>query len=60
MKVRTIRQAVKEIHARDSDSAITEYRLRQLVLAGEIPSRKAGNRFLILLEDVAKYFGVEL
>lgn len=59
MRVRTIRQAVSEIRARDPDSAITEYFLRQLVTAGEIPSRKTGNRFLILLEDVANYFGVK-
>ncbi len=56
MKIRTIRQTVQELKRVDPKTAVSENFLRQAVLRGDIPSRRAGNRFLIDLEDVEKYF----
>lgn len=56
-RVRTIESAYKEIHKRDPGSNISRSYLRHLVVTGEIPSKKSGNRFLITLEDIDDYFG---
>lgn len=57
-KVRTIESAYKEIHKRDPNSGLSRSYLRKLVVSGEIPSKKSGNRYLITLEDINDYFGL--
>ena len=59
MKIRTIRQAFEEIKADDPKTAITEYRIRQMVIDGEIPSRKCGTKYLIDLDRLQRYLGGE-
>lgn len=56
MRIRTIAQAYKEIKAADPDTAITEYRIRQLVIDGVIPSTKSGAKYLIDLDTLQSYF----
>ena len=34
--------------------------IRQLVLHKEIPSRKAGSKYLVALDDVERYFGLTI
>ena len=46
----------KEIKESDSNTAITKHRLRKLVIDGEIPSVKAGDKYLIDLDNVDTYF----
>ena len=54
-KIRTINQAYDEIKSLDPDTAISRSRIRQLVKSGEIPSIKAGNRYLVSLRTVRTY-----
>lgn len=56
-KIRTIESAYKEIHKRDPKSNLSRSFLRKLVITGEIPSKKSGNRYLVTLEDIDDYFG---
>ena len=58
MRMRTIKEAAAELRAMDEKTAITEYRLRQLVLSGAVPSFQAGNKYLLnmdlLIEHISK------
>lgn len=56
MLIRTINQAYEEIKRNDPKSALTKNLLRKLVKDGTIPSVKSGNRQLISLEAVERYF----
>ena len=55
-KIRTIRQAAKEIKTADPNTAITKYFIRQLVINGEIPSKKSNSKSLINIQDIFDYF----
>lgn len=55
--IRTISGAAAEIKRNDPYSAITEYRIRQLVNENIIPFYPVGNRKLVNMEDVNNYFG---
>lgn len=54
--IRTISGAAEEIKRNDPYSAITEYRIRQLVNENIIPYFPVGNRKLVNIEDVINYF----
>lgn len=54
-KMRTIKEAVAEFHAADPATAITETYLRRLVVTGQVPHVKAGNKYLINM-DVLSHF----
>ena len=54
--IRTIKSAAEEIKRNDPNSAITEYRIRQLVNENSIPFIAVGNRRLINMEDLNNYF----
>lgn len=56
MRIRTIPQAYKEIKSADPDTAITEFRIRQLVIDGVIPSTKSGTKYLIDMDKLQSYF----
>ena len=56
MKLRTIDGAYNEILAADSNTALTKYRIRELVIKGVIPSRKSGNKYLLDMDALTKYF----
>ena len=56
MKLRTIEGAYAEMLAADSNTALTKYRIRQLVISGIIPSRKSGSKYLLDMDALTKYF----
>ena len=52
--------AADELRKRDPGCAISAHNIRQLVLHKEIPSRKAGSKYLVALDDVERYFGLTI
>lgn len=57
-KMRTIKEAYTELKQDDEKTAITQTGLRRLVNEGSIPSVKVGNKTLINMDNVYKYFGM--
>lgn len=55
MLIRTIEQAYRQIKEKDPDTAISKNYVRTLVKNGEIPSTKAGTKFLIDVEVLEAY-----
>ena len=51
-RMRTIKEAYKEITEKDKDTALTVTGLRRLVNEGEIPSVKVGNKTLIAMDNL--------
>lgn len=54
-RIRTIDKAFEEIRQADPNTCLTKYRIRQLVLNGDIPSQKAGNRYLFDLDRLIDF-----
>lgn len=54
-RMRTIKEAVAEIKALDSNTAVTVYHIRQQVLSGAIPCVNVGNKRLVNLDTVIEY-----
>lgn len=54
-QMRTINEAYKAIKEADPETALNPHALRRLVLNGDIPSVKSGNRYLIDLEGLQQY-----
>ena len=55
MKMRTIKEAHKELIDADPNCALTVSSLRRLISSGTIPSVKIGNRNLIDLDQIENY-----
>ena len=55
-RIRTIKAAFEEVKRLDPNTSLTEYRIRQLVVSGEIPSKKVGTKYTFNLEDLLSYF----
>lgn len=55
MRIRTIGMAYREIKAADPQTGITEYRIRQIVVDGVIPSTKFGKKYMIDLDVLLNY-----
>lgn len=55
MKMRTIDQCAAYIKAIDPESSLTKTAIRRMVITGEIPSVRAGQKYLIALENLEKY-----
>ena len=55
MRIRTIQSAYEEIKAVDPNTAVTEYRIRQLVIDGKIPSTRSGTKYLLDLDKLQSY-----
>jgi hypothetical protein len=55
-RMRTIKEAIREIKAQDPGTAITEHYLRVLINNGRIPVSECGNKYLVSMEDIADYF----
>lgn len=53
--MRGIKQAIEELKASDADTALTEKALRRLVLTGEIPSVRAGTKYLVNMDILIDY-----
>lgn len=60
LQVRTIKEAYAEIKANDPNTSLTLSGFRYLVVSGEIPSIKRGNRWLIDMAVVESYFRGEI
>ncbi len=54
-RMRTIKQAISELKAKDSQTAFTETALRRAILSGQIPHIRAGNKILVNLDIVENY-----
>ena len=54
-RMRTISEAYKEIKSKDANTSMTPYFLRRLVLLGEIPSIKAGRKYLVNMDMLDAY-----
>ena len=54
-RMRTIQEAAAELRKIDPGTAVTPYRIRQLVLDGTIPHVKAGNKRLVNLDTLLHY-----
>lgn len=54
-KIRTIEKAFDEIKRLDPETCITKHFIKNLIINGDIPYRKTGNRFLIDVDDVMIY-----
>lgn len=58
-KIRTIKEAVKELRAKDPDSAITEYFLRQKCAEGANFCLQAGGKYLINMDLLERFLSNE-
>jgi len=54
-RMRLLKEALSEIKSSDPDSALTLHGLRQLVITGEIPHCRIGNKILINLDNLENY-----
>ena len=54
-RMRTIKEAVAEFKAIDAATAINETYLRRLILSGQVPHVKAGNKYLLNMEVLSVY-----
>ncbi len=54
-RMRTIKEAVAEFKAIDPATAINETYLRRLILSGQVPHVKAGNKYLLNMEVLSVY-----
>lgn len=54
-RMRTIRQTMEYLKEQDSDTAITEWGLRQLVKSGKLKTHRAGNKYLINLDYLIQF-----
>lgn len=60
MRIRTIKNAYKEIREQDPNTCITEWFLRQLITGGAIPSIRAGTKWLVDLDVIEEYMQEEM
>lgn len=54
-RIRTIEKAFNEIRQSDPNTCITKHFIKNLIINGDIPHRKTGNRFLIDVDEVIRY-----
>jgi len=54
-RMRTILEAHKAIKEADSGTAITPFAIRRLILNADIPSIRAGNKYLVDLDTLEEY-----
>ena len=54
MRMRTIDAAIEQLHADDPGNCLTRYALRQMILAGTIPSVKVGQKYLLNYDDLPR------
>lgn len=60
MRMRTISEAAKWVKETDPHTALTPTAIRRLVISGELPSRRAGTKYLINLDTLELYMRGEL
>jgi len=54
-RMRTIKEAAREIKELDEHTALTQWRIRELVLSGVLPAVRAGNKILLNLDTLFEY-----
>lgn len=55
MRMRTIDQAAEYVRVIDPDTALTKTAIRRKVIAGEIPSSRAGRKYLLDLDRLEEF-----
>lgn len=55
-RVRSIEAAFKAIKAEDPGTSISVHAIRRAVLKGEIPSSRAGAKYLVDVDEVISFF----
>lgn len=55
MRMRTVDQAAAWLHEQDPETALTKTALRRLVVTGQLPSVRVGQKYLISLETLEDY-----
>ena len=55
MRMRTIDQVAEYVRAIDPDTALTKTAIRRKVIAGDIPSSKAGRKYLLELDRLEEF-----
>lgn len=56
IQIRTIKEAFAEIKSKDNNTSLTLSGFRKLVVSGEIPSIRRGNKWLVDMAVVESYF----
>ena len=54
-RMRTVKEAAAEIKELDEHTALTQWRIRELVLSGVLPAVRAGNKILLNLDTLFEY-----
>jgi len=54
-RMRTIAEAIREVKKADPQTAFTQTALRRMIKTGEIPSIRAGSKYLVNLEVLFDY-----
>ena len=60
VKLRTLKECYEYIKENDTNSAVTPYFLRQMVVQKRIPYMRSGRKYLINLENIDKFMAGEL
>ena len=55
MRLRTLDQAHAELLAADPNCALAKTALRRMVVTGQIPSTRAGNKYLVDIDRLPEY-----
>lgn len=55
MRLRTIEEAARAIREIDPGTALTRTALRRWVISGELPSTRAGRKYLVDLDRLEQY-----
>ena len=55
MRMRTIEQAAAHVRELDPETALTKTALRRLIITGELPSIRVGQKYLVSLEVLETY-----
>ena len=55
MRIRTVDKAYEEIKRIDPDTCISKSYIRQIVMSGDIKSKRSGNRYLFDLDELEEY-----
>ena len=55
MRMRTVYQAAAWLREQDPETALTKTALRRLVVTGQLPSVRVGQKYLISLETLEDY-----
>ncbi|MBR3473519.1 MAG: helix-turn-helix domain-containing protein [Oscillospiraceae bacterium] len=55
MRMRTVDQAAAWLREQDPETALTKTALRRLVVTGQLPSVRVGQKYLISLETLEDY-----